>query len=80
MDEDKLKNLQALLQLLENGEEILQPNLEKIAELADKSNHHPDAEIVKCSTLILTLFTHDENAITYKDKDLALAIEKLISS
>ena len=52
----------------------------KIAELADKSNHHPDAEIVKCSTLILTLFTHDENAITDKDKDLALAIEKLISS
>ena len=50
----------------------------KIAELADKSNHQPDAEIVKCSTLILTLFTHDENAITDKDKDLALAIEKLI--
>ena len=37
MDEDKLKNLQALLQLLENGEEILQPNLEKIAELAEEN-------------------------------------------
>lgn len=49
----------------------------KIAELADKSNHHPDAEIVKCSTLILTLFTHDTNAITEKDYQLADKIEQL---
>lgn len=49
----------------------------KIAELADKSHHHPDAEIVKCSTLILTLFTHDSNAITEKDYQLAEQIEQL---
>jgi 4a-hydroxytetrahydrobiopterin dehydratase len=49
----------------------------KIAALADKSNHHPDAEIVKCSTLILTLFTHDTNAITEKDYQLAEKIEQL---
>jgi 4a-hydroxytetrahydrobiopterin dehydratase len=49
----------------------------KIAELADKSNHHPDAEIVKCSTLILTLFTHDTDAITEKDYQLAEKIEQL---
>jgi 4a-hydroxytetrahydrobiopterin dehydratase len=50
----------------------------KIAELADKSNHHPDAEVINCSTLILKLFTHDENDITEKDMELALAIEKII--
>ena len=49
----------------------------KIAELADKSHHHPDAEIVKCSTLILTLFTHETNAITEKDYQLAEKIEQL---
>lgn len=49
----------------------------KIAELADKSHHHPDAEIVKCSTLILTLFTHDNNTITEKDYQLAEKIEQL---
>jgi pterin-4a-carbinolamine dehydratase len=49
----------------------------KIAELADKSHHHPDAEIVKCSTLILTLFTHDSHAITEKDYQLAEKIEQL---
>ena len=50
----------------------------KIAQLADEANHHPDAEVTNCSTLILKLFTHDENDITEKDKDLALAIEKII--
>ncbi len=49
----------------------------KIAQIADKSNHHPDAEIVKCSTLILTLFTHDASAITEKDYQLAEKIEQL---
>lgn len=37
MDEDKLKNLQALLQLLEKGEEILQPNMEAIGRLAEEN-------------------------------------------
>ena len=50
----------------------------KIAQLADEANHHPDVEVINCSTLILKLFTHDENDITEKDKDLALAIEKII--
>jgi len=50
----------------------------KIAQLADDANHHPDAEVINCSTLILKLFTHDENTITEKDYDLALAIEKII--
>ena len=37
MDEEKLKNLQALLQLLEKGEEILQPNMEEIGRLAEEN-------------------------------------------
>ncbi len=50
----------------------------KIAQLADDANHHPDVEVINCSTLILRLFTHDEGSITDKDYSLANEIEKLI--
>jgi len=50
----------------------------KIAQLADDANHHPDAEVINCSTLILRLTTHDEGSITDKDYSLANEIEKLI--
>jgi len=50
----------------------------KIAKLADDANHHPDVEVINCSTLILRLTTHDEGSITDKDYYLANEIEKLI--
>ena len=41
MDDNKLKELQELLKSIENGEEILEPNLEAIAKLAEENEHPP---------------------------------------
>jgi hypothetical protein len=41
MDDNKLKQLQELLKLIENGEEILEPNLEAIAKLAEENERPP---------------------------------------
>ena len=41
MDDNKLKELQELLKLIENGEEILEPNLEAIAKLAEENEYPP---------------------------------------
>lgn len=45
----------------------------KVAQLADKANHHPDVTVTKASHLRLELFTHSENKLT--DKDYALVAE-----
>jgi 4a-hydroxytetrahydrobiopterin dehydratase len=49
----------------------------KIAEHADKINHHPDFKIQKAFQLEITLFTHDKNEITQLDHQLADIIESL---
>jgi len=49
----------------------------KVAQLADKADHHPDARITKCSHLKLELFTHSKNRITEKDENLATAIDEI---
>jgi 4a-hydroxytetrahydrobiopterin dehydratase len=51
----------------------------KVAEIADKMNHHPDVEIKKCSELKLSLCTHDAgNSITEKDYGLAKEIDLIV--
>ena len=50
--------------------------VEKIAEVAEAHGHHPDLEL-GWGYVRMTLFTHDANAITDKDLQLALAIEAL---
>ena len=50
--------------------------VEKIAVLAEEHDHHPDLEL-GWGYVRMTLFTHDANAITEKDLQLALAIEAL---
>ena len=47
--------------------------------LAEDANHHPDMEIVY-KGISVKLLTHDKNAITDKDIDLANKIENLILS
>lgn len=47
-----------------------------IAEIADKTNHHPDYVIRKCSELEISLSTHDANRITDKDYALAEIIDR----
>ncbi len=43
----------------------------KIAQYADAIKHHPDFCVFKCSKVEFTLFTHDKNAITELDYQLA---------
>lgn len=49
----------------------------EVAEIADKENHHPDAEIYQCSKLKLRLTTHDQQQITALDYKLAQLIDVL---
>lgn len=50
--------------------------VENIARLAQEHNHHPDI-VWRYNKVVLTLFTHDAQAITKKDYDLAGAIDAL---
>jgi len=49
----------------------------KIAEEADKMDHHPDYKIFKAFTVEITLFTYSKKAITELDYTLASFISGL---
>jgi len=49
----------------------------RIAPIAEAAQHHPDLE-VRWGHLGIELFTHDANAVTQKDFDLALKINALL--
>jgi 4a-hydroxytetrahydrobiopterin dehydratase len=46
----------------------------RVAELAEKANHHPDIDI-RYSKVTLSLSSHDAGGITQKDLDLATSID-----
>lgn len=48
----------------------------RVAELAEKANHHPDIDI-RWATVTLRLSTHSLGAITQADLDLAAQIDRL---
>jgi 4a-hydroxytetrahydrobiopterin dehydratase len=48
--------------------------VDRVAELADSVNHHPDIDI-RYTNVTFGLSTHDAGGITQKDLDLAKAIE-----
>lgn len=48
----------------------------KIGAIAEKNNHHPDIELGWGRVKVL-LFTHSEQKITDKDKNLAKEIDKI---
>jgi 4a-hydroxytetrahydrobiopterin dehydratase len=48
----------------------------KVAELAERSNHHPDI-IIRFNKVSISLTTHDERGITGKDFSLAQQIESV---
>lgn len=52
----------------------------KIADEAEKMNHHPDILIHSWNSLRLTLSTHSEGGITQRDFDLAGKINKIIEN
>jgi 4a-hydroxytetrahydrobiopterin dehydratase len=51
----------------------------RVAELAESVNHHPDIDI-RWRTLTFRLSTHSDGGITEKDVQLAEQIEETLSS
>ncbi len=49
----------------------------KVAEIAEERNHHPDILIHDYKNVSVTLFTHDKNEISDKDRKLAELINDL---
>lgn len=49
-----------------------------IAKIAEAHNHHPDIFIHDYKQVKISLFTHSENAVTDKDRQLAKAIDKAL--
>ena len=50
---------------------------QKVGEEAQRENHHPDI-LIRYNKVTLTLTTHDEACLTYKDFKMAKIIEQLI--
>ncbi len=51
--------------------------VEKIAEVAEKMNHHPDI-LISYNKVRLSLTTHFEHGLTSKDFDVAEEIDKIL--
>ena len=51
--------------------------MSQVALLTEKMNHHPNWSN-SYNQVEIELFTHDENKITQKDRNLAKAIDELI--
>jgi 4a-hydroxytetrahydrobiopterin dehydratase len=49
-----------------------------VADLADAANHHPDVCITGYRTVTFELTTHAAKALTRRDIDLAVQIDRLI--
>lgn len=49
----------------------------KLAEIAEEANHHPDIDI-RYSKVTLRLMTHSKNALTQADFTLAQRIDSLV--
>jgi 4a-hydroxytetrahydrobiopterin dehydratase len=49
----------------------------KVADLAEEANHHPDILIHGWNKVRLTLSTHSEGGVTEKDRALAERIDQL---
>jgi 4a-hydroxytetrahydrobiopterin dehydratase len=49
----------------------------RVADLAEEANHHPDILIHGWNKVRLTLSTHSEGGVTDKDRELAERIDAL---
>ena len=52
--------------------------LNKMAELAEKLNHHPDMTLCEYNRVIVTTTTHDAGGITDNDIRLAQGFEEIL--
>lgn len=50
----------------------------EVAKIADDINHHPDIQIVHCSDVFLTIYSHDTGTVEKKDHKLKDKISMLI--
>lgn len=50
--------------------------VDKVGELAEKANHHPDIEL-SWGRVKITLTTHSQGGVTDKDKALSAQIDQL---
>ena len=49
----------------------------RVADLAEEANHHPDILVHGWNNVRLTLTTHSEGRLTQADRDLAARIDAL---
>ena len=52
--------------------------LNKMAELAEKLNHHPDMTVCEYNRVIIATTTHDAGGVTDNDVRLAQGFEELL--
>jgi 4a-hydroxytetrahydrobiopterin dehydratase len=52
--------------------------LNKMAELAEKLNHHPDMTVCEYNRVIVATTTHDAGGVTDNDVRLAQGFEELL--
>ena len=52
--------------------------LNKLAEIAEELNHHPDMTVCEYNRVIITTTTHDAGGITDNDIKLAQGFEKIL--
>lgn len=62
----KLKNFKQVLEFVN-----------KVGELAENADHHPDIYMYSYNNVKIVLTTHSENKLTQKDYDLAKQIDEL---
>lgn len=51
----------------------------QVAKVAEKMNHHPDVLIHDYKHVRIQITTHDQNAVTEKDYELAEGIDRIFS-
>lgn len=49
----------------------------KVAELAEEKNHHPDIKIFNYRNVTINLSTHSAGGVTQKDLEMARLIEQI---
>lgn len=54
--------------------------LNKIAVIAEATQHHPDLKIHNYRFLSIEVYTHDTGSITQKDYDLSKQIDKILNT
>ena len=54
--------------------------LNKLAEIAEQLNHHPDITLCEYNRVIVTTTTHDTGGITDNDIRLAQSFEEILES